>query len=196
MKRSVCNPAHGFTMIELIVVIVLFSVLAGAIMPRLVSWQGRKPEQEAYAIGELLSTAAKRDALTSQRVALDFDAQRACFRIMSYQEQFDYAGRPIGAAWKDDILAGFVNLEETKVVSASADGAALDPGQFRVEFAPGASRPEVEIVLEDSEGVRGYIIALASGAWRARVLDRAAGVVTSDAGVIDLDATVGSEQPW
>ncbi|MFA6043993.1 MAG: type II secretion system protein, partial [Phycisphaerales bacterium] len=68
-------------MVELIVVVVMLGVLAGLVGPRLLGWTHRHTEAAALKLADLLSAASRRDTLSSQRVAVDYDAKRGTARM-------------------------------------------------------------------------------------------------------------------
>lgn len=195
VASACCNPrrralrAPGFTIVEVIVVMVVLAVLAGAIVPRLTSSAGRRARVEAQALASTLSAAAMRDAVSSQRVALDFDG--ATLRAMAYgsiDEDPDTA-----RLWRPDPLIPEARLRELSLAAVQTDLARLSGETFRIEFPRMGRRPAIELHLVDSRGVA-WQVSLASGATRALAGSQLEQV--ADAGVVDLDASGQGRHPW
>jgi Tfp pilus assembly protein FimT len=178
-------------MVELIVVTVILVVLAGAMLPRLGSGDSRRVRLVAESMADLLSIAARRDALTSQRVCLDFDQQTEGARLLVYVVKEDGV-----AEWREDILSSRVGTHGAVVQSAFVNGIELDNRTFRIEFTPSDRRPVVALTLADASGRYPWRVELnANGAQAvARPFDPAAPPATD--GTIDLDATGMEDSPW
>lgn len=175
-------------MVELVVVIVMLGVLGAMIGPRLLGWTGRDTEASALKLAELLSAAARRDSLSSQRVAIKFDSKRSLveFQVLSTD------GGSVG--WAGDPLVADVSLAGVTLSSVAADGVTLDASNWRVEFAGGAARPAIGVVLLGDRGKETYRVDLPSRGSRAIVTSGA----TPPEGIepMDLDAAGKGESPW
>ena len=190
MDRGPANPfRRAFTIIEVIVVAIILAVLAAAVAPRLVAMGGREVRASALAVGDLVSVAARRDTLTSQRVALEFDANNDSLVLMTMQAADDSGA----VSWRPDKLMPGVVLGGT-VMQASADGVALDAKGWRVEFPQGSRRPSLEIVLSDAKNKEHWRVNLPSIASHAAVSAGNAQGASDQS--IDLDATGGGTSPW
>lgn len=169
---------------------VVLAVLAGAIVPRLTSSAGRRARVEAQALASTLSAAAMRDAVSSQRVALDFDG--ATLRAMAYGST---DGDPDTARlWRADPLIPEARLQELSLAAAHTDLARLSGETFRIEFPRMGRRPAIELQLVDSRG-EAWRVSLASGATRA-VAGPARENLSGAAVVVDLDASGQGRHPW
>lgn len=177
---------RGFSIVEIIVVLVILSVLAAAVVPRLAAMSGRQARADAEAIVELLSIAARRDDLTSQRVALDFDAERASVRLLTR--------RADATEWRQDPLAPDASLRGSFVESVESEGVDLDSRHWRIEFPQASRRPGLSLVVTDDRKQQSWRISLPSGATRA-VMAPASSLAAPD-GSIDLDAMGKAEEPW
>jgi prepilin-type N-terminal cleavage/methylation domain-containing protein len=185
---------RAFTLIELVVALVLVAVLAGLIIPRLVSTGDRKSRAEAASVAELVSVAARRAALSTQRIALDFDSELG-LRVLALRARDPQSFAPGNVEWQPDVLAPPPSLSQVRVVSAISDGRALPAGRWRVEFAPGSRKPDLMVALEDDQG-RAWTVVLPSEAQTAGLVSgspRDVGVLSTS---IDLDATGKADQPW
>lgn len=175
-------------MIELIVVVILLSVLVGLITPRMLGWTRRQTEATALKFADLLSAAARRDVLSSQRVAIDFDAKRASARV----QVLAISGAQ--SAWQGDPLVPDVLFNEVALTSITSDGVTLDPSSWRIEFSAGASRPAIGAVLVGDSGKETYRVDLPARGTRAIVTQGE----TPPQGIEpeDLDAEGKAESSW
>jgi len=130
---------RAFSMVEVLVVILILAVLAGAVAPRLASFTALRVAPTARQTGDVLSIAARRDRLTSQRVAIDFADGTLRMLVLASSPEGS------GSEWREVPLAPPVMLGEVELVSARLDGVELDPEQWRVELA--ASGRPVSMVL-------------------------------------------------
>lgn len=196
-RRIAGSATRGFTLIELVVVLVLMAVITGVIAPRLASGGARAAEAEVRRAAELLSTAGRRDTLTSQQIAIDFDGESSQMKLLVLRmpSAID-AARGASPDWADDPMTMHVELKEVMLLSVSADGAALDPGKFRIEFRQSGVRPAVLMTFGQTEDRPAWTVSLPSGAFRAKVIageDRFADVEQT---TIDLDRMGKGDEPW
>lgn len=189
-RRQRPPRALAFTIVEVIVVVVVLAVLAGAIVPRLTSSAGRRARVEAQAVASTLSAAAVRDAVSSQRLALDFDGE--ALRALTYGSTADEADS--ARAWRPDPLIPEARLQELALAAVQTDLARTSGGVFRIELPRMGRRPAIELQLIDSGGETWWV-SLASGATRA-VVETGGGGETAGASVVDLDASGQGRQPW
>lgn len=195
---ALCVPARvpasrrGFTFVEVIVAIVVLAVLAGAIAPRLTSPAARRARVELQAVEQALSAAAMRDAISSQRMAIDWSADGVIAALSEGPRPEDPSGPRI---WRPDPLIAPARLEELSLVGAAADIDRLGPGPFRIEFPRTGRRPDIDLHFVDSRGIA-WRAVLPSGAARA-IAGPAAEVEPLAAGsVIDLDQAGQGRRPW
>lgn len=185
------SPRHpGFTIVEVIVVVVVLAVLAGAMAPRLTSSAGRRARAEAEAVERTLSAAAMRDAMSGQRVALEFDG--AVLRALAYGATGE--DPDADRAWRVDPLIPEARLTELSLAGATADLGRLSGQGFRIEFPRMERRPEIDLRLTDSRGVV-WRVSLGPQAMRA-VAGRESDVTPAAAGVVDLDESGQGRRPW
>jgi len=69
------SRCYGFTLIELICVILILAVTAGLIAPRISSNDARAMNTKAEAIADFFSFAAKRDALADEPLRIENDRE-------------------------------------------------------------------------------------------------------------------------
>ena len=186
------SAAGGFTIIEIIVVIVLLGILGAVVAPRLSSLGGKQARADAQSVAELLSIAARRDDLTSQPVAIEYDRERGTIVMLTFSPPDSSGSAPV---WRTDRLAPQAELRSTVVAEAQADGNELDSSHWRLEFSQNSRRPALSVLLQDTVHGDLWRVQLAAGATRATIGLGSASGVASD-GAIDLDAAGRSEEAW
>jgi len=193
LRSGRTNRGRAFTIVELIVVVVILAVLAAAIGPRLAAMGGREVRASAMEVGDLVSVAARRDALTSQRVAIEFEGDKSRLVLMTMDVAPSGGGSPV-AEWREDKLIPPVLLGNTKITDASTDGVALDARGWRVEFPQGGLRPALALILSDPKGKEHWRVELPSSAAHAAISPGNALGMSDQA--VDLDAGGGGTSPW
>jgi prepilin-type N-terminal cleavage/methylation domain-containing protein len=182
----------AFTMIELIVVIVMLGVLAGAVIPRMMRRSDREAEQNVRVLADLFSTAAARSAIAGQHVALWYDASgdgRMWMETSRAASASDFETNPV---WAIDPIISEQRADRLTFVSGSLGGRSLDTRKWTIEMVPGQERGMIVASFRDREGTRTWSIVLPPGTLRAQVLE---GDTPRDDS-IDLDATGMGEVPW
>ncbi|HRJ50608.1 MAG TPA: type II secretion system protein, partial [Phycisphaerales bacterium] len=111
----------GFTLVELIVALVILAILSGVVIPRLASGSSRTAEAEVRRAAELISAAGRRDTLTSQQLAVDFDGTTFTLMIFRRPSPAD-AAKGLTAEWLRDAMTMPVELKDARVVAAVSDG--------------------------------------------------------------------------
>jgi hypothetical protein len=175
-------------------VAVILVVLAAAVGPRLAAMGGREVRANALAVGDLVSVAARRDALTSQRVAIEFQGEKGRLVLLAMDAVPAQGGGSASAEWREDRLIPAVQLGDTKITDALMDGVALDPRGWRVEFPQGGRRPSLELILSDAKNKEHWRVDLPSSAAHAAVSPGNALGMSDQA--VDLDASGGGTSPW
>jgi prepilin-type N-terminal cleavage/methylation domain-containing protein len=194
MNRSTAQPRPAFTLIELVVAIVIMAVMVGLIVPRLLSTTERKLRAEAQSVADLVTVAARRAALSTQRVALRFDSQTGLsVLVLRAKDPGSFATGNL--EWAPDPLAPTVSLDDLSIGSAAADGKPLPASSWRVEFAPSVRTPDLAIGLREAGG-RAWTVLLASGSLQARAAEGSPLQVAAQPTVVDLDAGAKGDQPW
>lgn len=188
----------GFTLIELIVVVVVLAVVAGLAAPRLTGNDRRRALSEVDAARDMLAVVARRDALGSHRMALVWDGAGRSLRLDAMRVgASDGRRRDARAVWRPDPLVPGVDLGAVSLVEARFDGAPADDRSWRVDFVPGVPRRHVELVLEQVSGG-------AARRWSVTLLPYASGPAVRGPGfpsaeaprAVDLDALGRSDVPW
>lgn len=193
-KRS---ARRAFTLIELIVVIVLLTVIAGAIVPRLVTTEARRAETSVKNIAALLSAAAHRDAVGGDSIAIVHDGKAGQMTL----ETLRRAESTAAAEWKRDRFTQPVEFDQVRVRQALIDGREASGNEWRIEFTPVEQRPTVELIVESgAEGKsRAWYIELLPYDTSAKIVSMGGGssVPTSTAlRSVDLDASGKGDSAW
>jgi prepilin-type N-terminal cleavage/methylation domain-containing protein len=187
----------GFTLVELVVVVVILAVLAGLAVPRMLLNSDRKGRTEAEAAALLLTQAARRQMLTTARVAVEYDAEDGALKIVSLKpgDLASFDGRD--RVWVEDPLLPRVPLEALEVVSGTSSTAALDPRRFHAELSGQNGRVTFGLVLRDKAAGSQWTVRLPLTSDRALL---ASGHETkdeqSDPDSIDLDDAGRRDSPW
>ena len=196
--------ARGFTLIELIVVLVMLGVLAGLTLPRMMRTERRRAEATVESLSGMLTVVAQREALGSHRMRMGFEEKRGTMRLDALRVLGERGERRVlgEGDWRPDPLVPEVRLEGVRLAEVRFDGLGVDERRWRVEFVPGVSRALIEMVLEmEEEGGgtgRAWLVELLPYAPDADVVTvRAGGVVEGRrARSVDLDALGRGEVEW
>jgi prepilin-type N-terminal cleavage/methylation domain-containing protein len=193
---------RAFTMVEIIVVIVLISVLAGLVLPRLFNAADKQVGQEARACGLLLSALAQRDATSNEPLALDFNGQTQQLTLMVLMAKNE-GDTP---TWQPAPLSERVSLGVSRITQVTTDsrpvpGATADgTGSWRIEVPATDARPPITLVLtrEGSDKGPAFQVDLATGEVTARLreLPSPGATLSSDAQSQDLDRQGSREVAW
>lgn len=204
MRERRVTSRGGFTLVELIVVVVMLGVLGGLVVPRVMSTDRRRAQQTVDGIGALLSIVAQREALGSHRMRVSFDSERGTIRMDALRivGESGRRGDTPEAVWRRDPLVPEIRLEGVRLADVRFDGRAADARRWEVEFVPGVPRPLVEVVAEmvrdDGTGGKSWLVELLPYAPEADIVDvRAGGAVEGRrARSVDLDAAGRGEESW
>lgn len=180
---------RAFTLIELIVVMVIISIVAAVIAPRLRRDAWRDAERAARGVRNLLSIAASRDSLGSERLVIEIDRESSTIALLSNRLASDGTH-----AARVDPLTPPMNFAPLTLRSAAVDGRVLEAATPRIEFPEYEPRGVIEVSME---------LAGTGGAWHVVLLPGATQAEVSNGGSldamlrpVDLDAQGGGESPW
>lgn len=205
--RGARSSRGGFSLIELIVVIALLAVIAGAVMPRLLVGDDRRAEAAAKNIAALLSTAAHRDAVGADRMAIIYTPPTSAAPATVALETLRRSEEGGAAEWKRDRFARPIEMGPIRLREARIDGRAPAGSDWRVDFVPGEQRPTLELVVETATGDGGtggtgggsaWLIELLPYATAAEISRAARGGAATGRAVrsIDLDASGQGTTVW
>ncbi|MBL8745346.1 MAG: prepilin-type N-terminal cleavage/methylation domain-containing protein [Phycisphaerae bacterium] len=179
----------AFTLIELIVVIVILSVVAAAVAPRFSGGDARRAEQAARNVRTLLSIAAHRDSLGSERLSLAYQQSSRTLTLETRRAAADGS-----RGWHADPLIAPAELGPLAIRSVSIDGRVLAEGDFRIEFPEHEPRGLIELTLERPGAAESWSIVLLPSSVQADMNPN--GARQDLVRPIDLDAQGSGESPW
>lgn len=191
------RASGGFTLIELIVVMIIIGVIAGMTIPRMFGSSARAALAEAENVQRLLTIAAERDAYGSEPLALEYSEADQTLTILARRDSSAGSGQ---GQWMPDRVLLPVFLSKVRVAGAWEGGRALPRKSWRVVFSKLELRPLLSIQLEslstDSRGAKPtWQITLSPEASTA-TRELGVGRLVPDSRVIDLDLTGKGDKSW
>lgn len=205
---SRCAVAAGFTLVEVIVVIVMLAIFGGLIVPRIIGSGVRQAEAESRQAQRLLTIMAERQAISPEPQALEYDERDRQLRLLVMRAA---AGTTPDepAVWRPDPGVPPLTFSQTHLAQALADGRALPRSKWRLVVAGGDQpRPSIALVIRAGASSGGgaaaaadspsWVVALgpeASAATWGSEKSQSAGSVGL-AQTLDLDAMGKGDKPW
>lgn len=139
----------GFTLVEMIVVIVILSVLAGVTTVRMTNTLPRRGRVMVQRVQNVLDTLAHRQVASQAPVALVYDSGLNQMWVERLESTIAMGltpdTRPAEGQWKRDNLTPPVTFERDITLEAALFDGQLERGSFRVEVAPNRMRPNIEL---------------------------------------------------
>jgi prepilin-type N-terminal cleavage/methylation domain-containing protein len=183
---------RAFSLVEVLAVIVILAIVATVAVPRFSGWGDRQAREDAAAVADILSTAARREAQTIQKVAIEFRGDTGEVAMLTLTR----ASLAEPGVWSRDPLVPVAQMRSATFRSILVDGVELDPKHARVEFSGNSgARPFVDVTVAGDQGRSVWRVLLTPGSMQARV-----STPFADAGIseetVDLDAVGRSGEPW
>lgn len=184
---------RAFTIIEIIVVIAILAIAAGFTIPRLVGGAAREVRASADEVASVMSALARRDAMLSQPIALDYEENTRLLRVLTLR-QLDR-----GREWATDRLLPSAEITGVKLVSMRSDQQLYTDEDFRIELDQFQPRGNMELVLSDVNDRWFVTVFLSATSLQAMVRDGKPEDAMNDGSMpesIDLDQTGKEEEAW
>ena len=141
-------PTRGFSLVEVIIVIVIVSLFAGLIIPRVAGISRGSDQLTVMQASDLLAAFAYRDSIASGKTALEFNGDARTLMLMKHVG--DEAG-PEAESWTPDSLAPILYLPDRMELNAYMDESLLADGGWWIESSSDGTRPKVELELVGKE---------------------------------------------
>ncbi len=160
---------RGFTLLELLVVMVILALLFSMIVPRFAGTERRALQLASDQVADLLTMYAQRATLGQKPVAVAYDPDRRSIMLLVIDIDDDRPDQP--ADWQVDRLVTPVKLPSTvDLLDARADGEPVDLALWPIANRPGKDRPTIEITLVGRDGETTAVV-LAPHAVAPRQID-------------------------
>lgn len=148
----------GFTMIELLVALIIISIMAGMLVPRLFGNDVRQFNLTCEEVSDLLTMFARREAQGGKPVGLVYDEDRRQLSLIVYDVDIE-SGR-VDPQWRHDALVRPVRLPAfVDLLDVRSDGNYVDISQWPLMNRPGHARPSVSLTLEGPNGAVAFYLA-------------------------------------
>ena len=182
---------RGFTLLEMIIVVVILGIIASMAIPRLSGTRGREYELKVEQAADLMVMFAHRLTTSTKATGLQYDPSNRRLYLLTLIKDDDNEE----SYWIDDPLAPpviFPDWMNEDAISIITDGDYADTSQWPLTTMPGENRPIIEILVEWED--RSALIMLASHAMAPSVwLD---GEGSEPLTPIDLDAAGQTREEW
>ncbi len=189
MRQVVKSIRYGFTLLEIIVVIIVIGIMASMIMPRLGGNQQREYDLFVNRVNDVVLMFAHRVSTSNQASAIRFNPEFKTFELLTkVEDDGDYY-------WEFDPLAQPVTLPswlEGEAVTIYIDGEITDTTQWPVTATPGETRPLIEVAIDWEEHTS--LISLHPHAMGPNIWHDGVGI--EPLMPIDLDAQGRGREEW
>lgn len=192
MRRQTRPTRFGFTLLELMVVIIVMAIMATLTLPRMFGNNQRQFQNVADQVSDLLMMYAQRESLGTKPVGLWQDTDRRQLILMTL-EVFDDSPET-QSGWVIDRTVRPVSLpNDVSILDVHADGESVDISEWPLQSPPGQLRPSLAIILEGPNGI--ITIAMASHSLVPRQI-HSEQYGEWMGGPVDLDAAGRDREEW
>jgi prepilin-type N-terminal cleavage/methylation domain-containing protein len=185
----------GFTLLEVLVVVILIALLASLTVPRLTGTSRRVFELTVEQASDMLTMFAQRESLGSHPIGLRYDSARNELQLVTLQG--DPEARDEQPVWEVDRFVRPIELPEIidpQTLTLTVDGEFIDITDYPFAHMPGDLRPTIELSFASHDGDLHASLVLARHDLRPERLGR--GDALAKRMPIDLDAAGRSREDW
>lgn len=183
---------RGFTLIEIIIVILIIALFAGLIVPRMVGLGKRSESLTVDKVADLLSAFSYRDSIASGTTAIEYIAANNSLILLSLQP--DPVSPDDPPVWSRDYLAPIVEIPFSVTLRALEDGKLLPDTNWSILANSDGTRPKIKMELQ-GQAVDASIV-LDPWSPGPYVVDNTRQEVIMLPDVFDLDAAGQDREPW
>jgi prepilin-type N-terminal cleavage/methylation domain-containing protein len=182
----------GFTLIELIVVIVVLAIASVAIVPKFTGTARQEADNAVDQVAEIMRLFAYRQSLGSQQVAIWRDG--ADGRIYLLVKDGNPEDPTAPAEWRTDRFAAPVSLPPgVDIEDVRSNDQRVDPTEWTIASTPGGDRPKIEVRIV-GQGIDSTVVLPTGSPSVVRVdADKPAPFARAP---IDLDRSGRDREPW
>ncbi|MEC9157834.1 MAG: type II secretion system protein, partial [Planctomycetota bacterium] len=170
--RTGRRSGRGFSLVEVIIVIMVLSLFAGLILPRMSGIARSSGKLTVMKASDLLAAFAYRDSIASGRSALKYDGDSRVAMLMRDRSPSRAAGNP---SWVPDSLAPHLYLPDDFELRAFVDGSLMPDGGWLIESSTDGTRPKIELEVTGDDV--DSIVVLAPWAQSPYTNDRVEGLL-------------------
>jgi prepilin-type N-terminal cleavage/methylation domain-containing protein len=192
-RRNALAPRarNAFTLVEVILVVLILSLFAGLIIPRIAGITSSKERLVVTSAADLLSAFAYRDSIASGTAAIEYDGTNRNLFLLGARGG-DSAEEPL--TWQRDPLAPVVRFPDSIDIRALADGELLPETNWSITAREDGTRPEVQFEINGKKiEARVSLPTWAQGPY---VVESRAFIVPKIPDSIDLDAIGQGRDTW
>ena len=182
---------RGFTLVEVIIVVMILSVLSGLIIPRMVGIASSKERLVVSTAADLLSAFAYRDSISSGSAAIEYDGSNRNLFLLGARGG-NSEDEPL--TWQRDPLAPVVRIPEYIDVRALSDGELLPETSWSITAREDGTRPEIRLQITGNKIEA--TVSLPTWAQSPYVVESDALTVPKIPDAIDLDAIGQGRDTW
>ena len=137
--RSMRNCGAGFTLIEIMVVVVMIAVLSSILVIAVMPGEAALADKEARRLAALLELASAEARVSGQGIA--WSPERDGYSFWQKSDDGDWARFPDSSVYRRRLFGGETELREVRV-----DDRALPEGE-RINMAPYGTRSLIEATI-------------------------------------------------
>jgi prepilin-type N-terminal cleavage/methylation domain-containing protein len=196
MQRDVRNligsRGLGFTLIEVVIVVLIIALFAGIIIPRMTGMGKRVEGLTVDKVADLLSAFGYRDSIASGTTAIEYSESTGSLTLLTLRPDPDNPEDP--SIWSRDMLAPIVTIPTTMTLRAYEDGKLLPDSNWSIITNTDGTRPKIEMELT-GEATESSLV-LDPWAQGPFVVDELNHEIVLLPDSFDLDAAGQDQVPW